>query len=44
MTYNLCLILIQNGRMTADKLDVYFAAERLTAEAYSDLMERLTTV
>lgn len=44
MTYNLCLILIQNGRMTADKLDVYFAAGRLTAEEYSDLMERLTTV
>lgn len=41
MTYNLCKALIEAGRMTADKLDVYFAAGRLTAEEYAELIGML---
>lgn len=41
MTYKLCVALIRVGRMTADKLDVYFAAGRLTAEEYAELMGML---
>jgi hypothetical protein len=32
---------IEAGRMTADKLDVYFAAGRLTAEEYAELIGML---
>lgn len=41
MTYKLCLALINAGRMDADKLDVYFAAGRLTADEYAELMGML---
>lgn len=42
MTYKLCLILIKAGRMEAGKLDVYYAAGRLTDEEYTELMGMLT--
>lgn len=44
MTYKLCKRLIALGRTDglADKLDVYFAAGRLTAEEYEELMGMLT--
>ena len=42
MTYKLCLKLIENGRMTAQTLDVYYAAGRLNAEEYTELMGMLT--
>lgn len=38
MTYKLCLKLIALGRMSADKLDVYYAANRLTTEEYEELI------
>lgn len=41
MTYKLCLRLVALGRMTAEKLDVYFAAGRLSAEEYAELIEML---
>ena len=41
MTYNLCKKLIALGKLTADMLDVYYAAERLTAEQYTELMTLL---
>jgi hypothetical protein len=41
MTYKLCKVLIEAGRMDADKLDVYFAAGRLTAEEYQELIAML---
>ena len=41
MTYNLCKVLIEAGRMDPEKLDVYFAAGRLTAEEYQELIEML---
>lgn len=41
MTYKLCLALINAGRMDADKLDVYYAAGRLTAEEYAELIGML---
>lgn len=37
-TYNLCIKLIALGRMTAEKLDVYYAANRLTTEQYEELV------
>ena len=43
MTYKLCKLMIQRG-LTAglqEKLDVYFAAGRLTAEQYTELTEVL---
>lgn len=42
MTYKLCLKLIENGRMTAQMLDVYYAARRLTDEEYTELIGMLT--
>lgn len=41
MTYTLCKKLIALGKTDglADKLDVYFAAGRLTAEQYKELIE-----
>ena len=38
MTYKLCKRLEDKGRLTADMLDVYFAAGRLTAEEYAELI------
>ena len=42
MTYKLCLRMIELGRMTAQTLDVYYAAGRLTDEEYTELMGMLT--
>lgn len=41
MTYNLCKKLIAVGRMDANKLDVFYAAGRLTDEEYTELMALL---
>ena len=38
MTYKLCKRLAALGRLTAEMLDVYFEAGRLTAEEYEELM------
>lgn len=38
MTYKLCKRLIAMGKLTANMLDVYFAAGRLTDEQYTELM------
>lgn len=38
MTYKLCKALATKGKLTADMLDVYFAAGRLTAEQYEELL------
>ena len=42
MTYNLCKKLIALGKLTANMLDVYYAAGRLTDEQYTELMTLLT--
>ena len=42
MTYNLCKKLIEAGRMDANKLDVYYAAGRLTDEEYTELIGMLS--
>lgn len=39
MTYVLCRKLAARGKLTADMLDVYFAAGRITAEQYEELVE-----
>ena len=39
MTYVLCKKLAALGKLTAYMLDVYFAAGRITAEQYQELME-----
>ena len=41
-TYKLCKILYKLGKLTAEMLDVYYAAGRLTAEQYAELMAMLT--
>lgn len=38
MTYKLCKRLAALGRLTADMLDVYFAAGRLDEEQYAGLL------
>jgi len=38
MTYQLCLKLAKLHKLTADMLDVYFAAGRITADQYAELM------
>lgn len=38
MTYKLCKRLIAMGKLTANMLDVYFAAGRISAEEYTELM------
>ena len=38
MTYKLCKRLAALGRLTAEMLDVYFAAGRLSAEEYAELI------
>ena len=42
MTYNLCKKLIEAGRMEANKLDVFYAAGRLTGEEYTELRGMLS--
>jgi hypothetical protein len=42
MTYNLCKKLIEAGRMDANKLDVFYAAGRLTGEEYTELIGMLS--
>ncbi len=39
MTYKLCKILAAKGKLTAEMLDVYLAAERITSEQYIELIE-----
>lgn len=41
MTYKLCKRLIALGKLSADMLDVYFAAKRLTDEEYTELIGML---
>lgn len=36
-TYELCKKLAARGKLTAEMLDVYFAAGRITAEQYAEL-------
>lgn len=38
MTYQLCLKMARIHKLTADMLDVYFAAGRITAEQYQELL------
>lgn len=38
MTYKLCKQLAALGRLTAEMLDVYFAAGRISAEEYAELV------
>ena len=38
MTYKLCKRLIAMGKLTANMLDVYYAAGRITDEQYTELM------
>lgn len=38
MTYRLCKLLAARGKLTADMLDVYLAAGRITAEQYTELI------
>lgn len=42
--FNLCKLLINKGKTTGlqDKMDVYLAADRLTAEEYNELVAMLT--
>ena len=40
-TYDLCNLLLKRGKLTKEMLDVYFAAGRLTAEQYEELMKKL---
>lgn len=39
MTYKLCKILAAKDKLTAEMLDVYLAAERITTEQYMELIE-----
>lgn len=41
MTYKLCKILASKGKLTAEMLDVYLAAGRITAEQYEELVALL---
>ena len=38
LTYNLCKKLIALGKLTANMLDVYYAAGRLTDAEYTELV------
>lgn len=38
MTYKLCKLLAARGKLTAEMLDVYLAACRITAEQYTELI------
>lgn len=37
-TYKLCLKLLERSKLTADMLDVFFAAKRLTDDEYTKLI------
>lgn len=41
MTYRLCKKLFELGKLTAEMLDVYFAAGRITAAQYEELVAAL---
>ena len=41
-TYKLCMALFAKGRLTTEMLDVYYAAGRITAEQYSELIALFT--
>lgn len=41
MTYKLCRALAARGKLTADMLDVYLAAGRITAAQYAELIAAL---
>lgn len=41
MTYRLCKKLLELGKLTAEMLDVYFAAGRITADQYEELVAAL---
>lgn len=43
-TYELCKKLAARGKLTAEMLDVYFAAGRITAEQYEELLGMIGTV
>ncbi len=38
MTYKLCRLMAARGKLTAEMLDVYLAAGRITAEQYTELI------
>lgn len=38
MTYKLCKLLAARGKLTAEMLDVYLAAGRITAKQYTELI------
>lgn len=40
MTYKLCKLLSARGKLTAEMLDVYLAAGRITAEQYTELIAK----
>lgn len=40
-TYELCKQLAARGKLTAEKLDVFFAAGRLTEEQYRELLAEI---
>lgn len=40
-TYELCKQLAARGKLTAEKLDVFFAAGRLTKEQYNELLAEI---
>lgn len=40
-TYELCKKLAARGKLTKEMLDVFFAAERLTADQYGELIALL---
>ena len=41
MTYNLCLKLLSVGKLTLDMLDVFFAAGRISADQYKELVTKI---
>ena len=41
MTYTLCKKMIAIGKLTAEMLDVFFAAGRLTVDEYKELVALL---
>lgn len=42
VTYKLCLKLAELGKLTANMLDVYYAADRITDEQYAELITMIT--
>lgn len=41
MTYKLCKLLAAKHKLTAEMLDVYLAANRITPEQYTELIQLL---